>query len=148
MLTLLPFQLDPITGAYSGGQMIPLGTPAAAPAGTPLVRVVPFAGAAAAAAAAPTPTPAVLVPQGAPDPERDAAERFVQDAAGGVIKRLHEFLQTNFKQFAPLSDTIPLVQRAAELYEAGDYPRAYTQAYHAYRSIGLVRARYPDVPTT
>ncbi len=131
MLTIAPFQVDPLAAPYAVDplRMFPLAVNPTGPIAAP-----------------PTASPPVLVPQAAPDPERDAAAWFMQEAAGGVIRRLHEFLQANIKQFAALSDAIPLVQRAAELYEAGDYTRASAQAYQAYRSIGLVRARFPDVP--
>jgi hypothetical protein len=92
-------------------------------------------------------TQGVLVPQHTIDPEVLAATTFLQDAAGAIIRRLHDYLQANQKQFSQLNESIPLVQRAVELYEARDFTRAYAQAYQAYRAIALVRARHPDVPS-
>jgi hypothetical protein len=133
LLRLLPFQVDPIAAAYGGAQLAPQGAwgsllPAAYGGGQP------------------SNAQAVLIPQTSQDPEVQAASAFVQDTAAAIIKRLHEFLQANLQKFSPLADAIPLVQRAAELYEARDYPRAYAQAYQAYRAIGLVRAKLPDLP--
>jgi hypothetical protein len=175
LLRLLPFQVDPIAAAY--GQLAPqaawgnflsgvaptvgglvggafgnqgLGT-AIGQGAAPLLRLLPFGVdpmAAAASSSQPLSPQAVLVPQNTTDPEVQAASNFVQDAAGSVIRRLHEFLQANIKQYSQLGDAIPLVQRAAELYGARDYARAYEQAYQAYRAIGLVRARYPDLPAS
>ena len=142
-LRLLPFQVDPMNAAY--------GAVAPQPAyGNPYMRVLPFQTdptVAAFGAQQLRPQQAVLMPQDVQDPELQAASNFLQDAGGAVIKRLHEYLQTNLPKYGALADAIPLVQRAAELYEARDYPKAYAQAYQAYRGIGLVRAKQPDLPT-
>lgn len=142
-LRLLPFQVDPMNAAY-GGAVAPQ-----TPYGNPFIRVLPFQTdpSVAAFGAAPPSRPQVLMPQDVQDPELQAASSFLQDAGGAVIKRLHEYLQTNLPKYGALADAIPLVQRAAELYEARDYPQAYAQAYQAYRGIGLVRAKQPDLPT-
>jgi hypothetical protein len=176
LLRLLPFQVDPMTAAYASGQLAPQGawgnflggiapTLGGLVGGTfgnpslgatigqgaaPLLRLLPFGvdpmTAGSVGQQAGLGSQAVLVPQNMTDPEVQAANHFVQDAAGAVIRRLHEFLQQNIKQYAQLADAIPLVQRAAELYEARDFARAYAQAYQAYRAIGLVRSRHPDMP--
>lgn len=174
-LRLLPFQADPMAAAYGGG-LAPQGAfgnwlggmapaiggmvggafgnqafgHAVGQAASPFIRVLPFQTdptvASFGTAPAMRPQP-VLMPQDVQDPELQVASNFLQDAGGAVIKRLHEYLQTNLPKYGALADAIPLVQRAAELYEARDYPNAYAQAYQAYRGIGLVRTKQPDLPS-
>jgi hypothetical protein len=67
-------------------------------------------------------------------------------ATSGLIKKLYDYLNANTEQWPQLADSVPLVQRAAELFGARDYPRAFAQAFQAFRSISLVRARQPNVP--
>jgi hypothetical protein len=142
--------MAPTIGGFVGGAFGNQGFGTAmGQAAAPFARLLPFQTdpTMAAFGAAQQRQQAVLMPQDVQDPELQAASNFLQDAGGAVIKRLHEYLQTNLPKYGALADAIPLVQRAAELYEARDYPKAYAQAYQAYRGIGLVRAKQPDLPT-
>jgi hypothetical protein len=88
----------------------------------------------------------ILLPQNTLDPETQALNDFLQSATSGLIKKLYDYLNANTEQWPQLADSVPLVQRAAELFGARDYPRAFAQAFQAFRSISLVRARQPNVP--
>lgn len=89
----------------------------------------------------------ILLPQTALDPETQASNEFLQGATSGLIPQLSQYVSKNIGQYPVLADVVPLVTRAAELYAARDYARAYVQAYQAYRSLALLRTRQPSLPS-
>jgi hypothetical protein len=96
------------------------------------------------ATAAPNP---VLAPyQTTPDVEARAATDFMQDASADLIRKLYRYLEGNSPQYRQLSECVPLVRHAAELYGARDYTAAFSQAYQAYRAITIQRSSIPGLP--
>jgi hypothetical protein len=89
----------------------------------------------------------VLAPyQTTPDVEVRAATDFMQDASADLIRKLYRYLEANGQQYQQLSECVPLVRRAAELYGARDYTAAFSQAYQAYRAITIQRSSTPGLP--
>jgi hypothetical protein len=88
----------------------------------------------------------ILLAQNALDPEAQAFTDFLKTVTASVIARLSDYLRTNVGQHPALSDCIPLVTRATELWNAHDYTRSFAQLYQVYRSIAIVRSRMPNVP--
>jgi len=103
-----------------------------------------------------TPTPwsgggsapqAVLAPyEQRPEVEARAAAEFAQVASADLIRKLYHYLETNSPRYRQLADCIPMVRRAAELYGAGDYTGAFSQAYQANRGITILRSTNPELP--
>jgi hypothetical protein len=82
-----------------------------------------------------------------PEVEARAAAEFMQVASADLIRKLYHYLEGHNQRFPQLIDVIPMVRRAAELYGAGDYTGAFTQAYQAYRGITILRATNSDLPS-
>ncbi len=90
---------------------------------------------------------AVLAPyEQRPEVEARAAVEFTQVASADLIRKLYHYLEANSPRFRQLVDCIPMVRRAAELYGAGDYTGAFSQAYQAYRGITILRSTIPELP--
>lgn len=81
-----------------------------------------------------------------PEVEARAAAEFMQIASADLIRKLYHYLEGNNQRFPQLIDVIPMVRRAAELYGAGDYTGAFTQAYQAYRGVTILRSTNPELP--
>jgi hypothetical protein len=94
--------------------------------------------------AAPQP---VLAPyEQRPEVEARAAVEFAQVASADLIRKLYHYLEANSQRYRQLVDCIPMVRRAADLYGAGDYTGAFSQAYQAYRGITILRSNIPELP--
>jgi hypothetical protein len=90
---------------------------------------------------------AVLAPyEQRPEVEARAAAEFTQVAGADLIRKLYHYLEANGQRYRQLADCIPMVRRAAELYGAGDYTGAFSQAYQAYRGITILRSNTPELP--
>ncbi len=89
----------------------------------------------------------VLFAQNTIDPEAQASQDFLKAATGCVIPQLGDYVRTHTAEYTPLADVAPLITRAAEFFKNRDYPRAYLQAYQAYRSIAMLRSRLPGLPS-
>ncbi|HET7600981.1 MAG TPA: hypothetical protein VFK09_11840 [Gemmatimonadales bacterium] len=95
--------------------------------------------------AAPQP---VLAPyQQRPEVEARAAAEFMQVASADLIRKLYHYLEANTQRYPQLVDCTPMVRRAAELYGAGDYTGAFSQAYQAYRGTTILRSVNPELPS-
>ena len=92
-------------------------------------------------------TQAVLAPyEQRPEVEARAAVEFTQVASADLIRKLYHYLEANSQRYPQVIDCIPMVRRAAELYGAGDYTGAFSQAYQAHRGITILRSSIPDLP--
>lgn len=90
---------------------------------------------------------AVLAPyEQRPEVEARAAVEFTQVASADLIRKLYHYLEANSQRYRQLVDCIPMVRRAAELYGAGDYTGAFSQAYQAHRGITILRSSMPELP--
>ena len=92
------------------------------------------------------PQPVLAPYEQRPEVEARAAAEFTQLASADLIRKLYHYLEANSQRYRQLADCIPMVRRAAELYEAGDYTGAFSQAYQAYRGITILRSNTPQLP--
>jgi hypothetical protein len=81
-----------------------------------------------------------------PEVEARAAVEFTQVASADLIRKLYHYLEANSQRYRQLVDCIPMVRRAAELFGAGDYTGAFSQAYQAHRGITILRSSIPELP--
>jgi len=88
----------------------------------------------------------VLLAQQVVDPEILAASAFLQNAASCLIPRLSNYVGRNAASFPQLSQSIPLITRAAEFYGQHDFARALAQVYQAYRLVAMLRTQQPGLP--
>ena len=79
--------------------------------------------------------------------EAQALNSFLQGTTAEAIRKLHAYLRANSEQHPQLQNCTPVVQQAAELFAAGDYGRAFSQIFQAYRLITLLRVQAPALPT-
>jgi hypothetical protein len=100
------------------------------------------AGAEPAAASKETPQ-AVLLPQSYLNPTVAAQRNLLQSAAKGFIDQLVTYLKKNESSSDQLSEVVPLVTRAAELYKASDFERSALQAFLAFHTLETIRAKHP-----
>jgi len=98
------------------------------------------------AAAYPIDGQGVLAPQHVLDPEAQATNAFLQSAAACLIPKLSNYAGRNVAAFPQLSQSIPLITRAAEFYGQRDFARALTQVYQAYRLVAILRTQQPALP--
>ena len=96
--------------------------------------------------AATAPQPVLAPYQQTPEVEARAAAEFMQVASADLIRKLYHYLEAHSQRFRQLVDCIPMVRRSAELYGAGDYTGAFSQAYQAYRGITILRSAIPELP--
>ncbi len=99
------------------------------------------------APAGPTPQPVLAPYQQRPEVEARAAAEFMQVASADLIRKLYHYLEGNSQRYRQLADCIPMVRRAAELYGAGDYTGAFSQAYQAHRGVTILRSGIPELPS-
>ncbi|HKT58969.1 MAG TPA: hypothetical protein VJQ46_02900 [Gemmatimonadales bacterium] len=97
--------------------------------------------------AATVPQPVLAPYQQTPEVEARAAAEFMQVASADLIRKLYHYLEAHSQRFRQLVECIPMVRRSAELYGAGDYTAAFSQAYQAYRGITILRAGIPELPS-
>jgi hypothetical protein len=120
--------------------------------GSPIAAATPIDGQLAALGIMPGGVPSqpalqgVLLPQQVLDPETQATSAFLQSAASCVIPKLSNYVGSNVGPFPQLSQTIPLITRAAEFYGQRDFARALAQVYQAYRLVAILRAQQPGLP--
>ena len=120
--------------------------------GSPLVAAAPIDGQLGPAGALPTGFPSppvlqgVLLAQQVLDPETLATNAFLQSAASCLIPKLSNYVGTNTASFPQLSQSIPLITRAAEFYGQHDFARALAQVYQAYRLLAMLRMQQPGLP--
>lgn len=88
----------------------------------------------------------VLMPQYVLDPETQATNAFLQGATSCLIPKLSNYVGRNVAQFPQLSQAVPLVTRAAELYGQRDYSRSLAQVYQTYRLLAILRSQQPGLP--
>jgi len=93
-----------------------------------------------------TPQPVLAPYEQRPEVEARAAVEFTQVASADLIRKLYHYLESNSQRYRQLVDCIPMVRRAAELYGAGDYTGAFSQAYQANRGITILRSIIPELP--
>lgn len=119
-------------------------------AGTATLRVqTPWPGGGGAYGSTPggsAPQPVLAPYEQRPEVEARAAVEFTQVASADLIRKLYHYLEGNSQRYRQLADCIPMVRRAAELYGAGDYTGAFSQAYQAYRGITILRSNIPELP--
>lgn len=87
-----------------------------------------------------------LLPQTELDTEKQAADAFYEDATAGLLQHLNKYLDEHSNQNKELSESIPLVQRAVDLYEARNFEGAFLQLLQVYRFIVRLRAKVPGLP--
>jgi hypothetical protein len=92
------------------------------------------------------PQPVLAPYEQRPEVEARAAVEFTQVASADLIRKLYNYLEGNSQRYRQLVDCIPMVRRAAELYGAGDYTGAFSQAYQAHRGITILRSNIPELP--
>ena len=90
--------------------------------------------------------PGVLLAQQVFDPEALAASAFLQSAASCLIPKLSNYVGRNTASFPQLSQSIPLITRAAEFYGQHDFARSLAQVYQAYRLVAILRTQQPGLP--
>ena len=95
----------------------------------------------------PAPQPVLGPYEQRPEVEARAAAEFMQVASGDLIRKLYHYLEGHSQRFRQLVECTPMVRRAAELYGAGDYTGAFSQAYQAYRGITILRSVIPELPS-
>jgi len=95
----------------------------------------------------PAPQPVLAPFQQRPEVEARAATEFMQMASADLIRKLYRYLEANSQRYPQLVDCILMVRRAAELYGAGDYTGAFSQAYQAYRGTAILRSVIPELPS-
>jgi len=95
----------------------------------------------------PAPQPVLGPFEQRPEVEARAAAEFMQVASGDLIRKLYHYLEGHSLRFRQLVECTPMVRRAAELYGAGDYAGAFSQAYQAYRGITILRSVIPELPS-
>jgi hypothetical protein len=90
----------------------------------------------------------VLAPfQQRPEVEARAAVEFMQVASADLIRKLYHYLEANSQRYPQLVECTPMLRRAAELFGAGDYTGAFSQAYQAYRGTTILRSVNPELPS-
>ncbi len=120
--------------------------------GSPNVAAAPIDGQLGALGAIPTGLPGqpvlqgVLLAQQVLDPETLAASAFLQSAASCLIPKLSNYVGRNTASFPQLSQSVPLITRAAEFYGQHDFARALAQVYQAYRLLAQLRMQQPGLP--
>jgi hypothetical protein len=91
--------------------------------------------------------PPMLAPsQATLQAEQQAVDGFLREAAGGPIRKLHDYLEAHSQKYSQLTQCIPLVQQAATAFGAHDYTQALAQIYQVYRYITTLRTSLPDLP--
>jgi hypothetical protein len=88
----------------------------------------------------------ILAPQHVLDPESQATAAFLQSAAACLIPKLSNYVGKNVGSFPQLSQSIPLITRAAEFYGQYDFARALAQVYQVYRLVAILRSQQPGLP--
>jgi hypothetical protein len=131
----LPFGVNPLMAAYAGGQLTPQSFFWQPPGG-------------AIGGLSPLQAMAGTVPvQGTANVELETMNSFMKEATSNLIRKLHDYLDKNSQQYSQLADCAQLVRQAVEVYGAGDYARAFTQLYQAYRFITMLRSGRPEIPS-
>jgi hypothetical protein len=88
-----------------------------------------------------------LVPQTFQDAEAEALNAFYEDASRKLLQHLGEYIEANKPDYGnQINDAIPLVQRAADLYETRNYHGAFLQLQQVYRFLIRLRAKTQGLP--
>lgn len=93
-----------------------------------------------------TGTKPLLIPYDTVDPATRAQIDLTRAATRGLIDQLVKWLEKNQQHGDQIGEIVQLTTRAAELYQANDLQRAYTQAQWAYFALERTRARVTGLP--
>ena len=97
------------------------------------------AGGGAAASAAPAAT-------GQPVSEQQLFASFLRDICALALPTLYRYLKDQAPTHEVLTPGIQVLTQATQLYEAGEYAKAYEAIYGLYRALTLARLQHPDLP--